>query len=137
MTQEMLNTIIPLASGALGWVFQSQSSARQQLFDIAMAKSRSSDESADKAAKRGATMGTVIRFLLVVAAIFGVILIPWFAVKLNIPIVSEVVKTKTGLLGRTREIVEYVTINGYPVFSEVKMLLASAGMFYIGRLAGK
>ena len=137
MSPELISTAVPLVSGIAGFVFQSIGTARKQRHQEILALAKVGNGNANDADKRGGTWGTVIRFMLVASSIAGVILIPWMAANYQIPIVSEVVTHKTGLFGKSKEVVEYVTLNGFPVFNEVKVLLASAGMFYIGRLPAK
>lgn len=131
----LVDVIVPLIGTVAGYVFQSFSESRNQLYNIAVGKLKIEDDSANLANNRGSSS---LRWFIVIAIIAAFVIGPFlFGIFTDKDIFVEQVTTKKGWFGKGREITEYISVNGFPVFKEYREAFMLAVFFILGRRAGR
>ena len=136
----MISTeIITLIAGSItGFIFKfmaRRAEDNQKKFEMALKGSEALKESRDAAAKRDGESGKWTRRVIVMSILFGVILAPFLATMLSIPVVLEVESTKSwffGLFGKSSQPV-FVQTMGYILIPEIRQSLTAIIGFYFGQ----
>lgn len=129
MTTEL---IAMLGGGASGFIFKligTMVANQQNIAEGLIKKQRSSDESADRADKRGGSGGAWVRRVIVVTVLFGVIIAPFLLAHSGdgVTVQSEY-KKWFGLFSGTT----YETLHGYVILPEIRTAILSIVSFYFG-----
>lgn len=133
---EWAELAVPIIGTAAGWVFQSISESRNQMYTIALGKLEAGDTSADKAQKRGSPwLRWAIVGAILVAAVGSQFVFGW-----TNDISLEQVREKGGFLWGLiprREIVEVIPVQGFVILKEYRSAFELAVFFVLGRRAGR
>jgi len=101
-----------------------------------MDRNKFAEDTRNAAAKRATgSAGSWVRRFIVISIMFGVILAPFMATLLSIPVVLEVDQTKPilfGLFGSRKEKI-FVESMGYVLIPEIRQALTAIIGFYFGQ----
>ena len=132
--------ILTLFGGSItGFIFKfmaQRSQDNQKKFEMLMDRNKFAEDTRNAAAKRATgSAGSWVRRFIVISIMFGVILAPFMATLLSIPVVLEVDQTKPILFGlfgnRTEKI--FVESLGYVLIPEIRQALTAIIGFYFGQ----
>lgn len=131
-----------LGGGFSGFLFKYLANRAKEKDDVvkrALSIQKGNDDSADKASKRDVTKwGAVNRRIIVFSVLSSIVLFPFIAALVNVPMAVETVTPAKSYLFGLIEIAEkseYTAITGYPIFQAIlNSLLAIVG-FYFGNSA--
>ena len=129
MTTELLAM---LGGGASGFIFKligTMVSNQQAIAEGLIKKQRLSDESADRADKRGGPGGAWVRRFIVIVVLFGVVVAPFLLAHSGdgVTVASEYSKW-FGLIKGT----SYQTLHGYVILPEIRTSIITIVSFYFG-----
>ena len=129
MTTEL---IAMLGGGASGFIFKligTMVSNQQAIAEGLIKKQRSSDESADRADKRGGPGGAWVRRFIVIVVLFGVVVAPFLLAHSGdgVTVANEYSKW-FGLMKGT----SYQTLHGYVILPEIRTSIITIVSFYFG-----
>ena len=129
MTTEL---IAMLGGGASGFIFKligTMVSNQQAIAEGLIKKQRSSDESADRADKRGGPGGAWVRRFIVIVVLFGVVVAPFLLAHSGdgVTVASEYSKW-WGMKKGTA----YQTLYGYVILPEIRTSIITIVSFYFG-----
>ena len=129
MTTELLAM---LGGGASGFIFKligTMVSNQQAIAEGLIKKQRSSDESADRADKRGGPGGAWVRRFIVIVVLFGVVVAPFLLAHSGdgVTVASEYSKWFGFVKGTT-----YQTLYGYVILPEIRTSIITIVSFYFG-----
>lgn len=129
MTTEL---IAMLGGGASGFIFKligTMVSNQQAIAEGLIKKQRSSDESADRADKRGGPGGAWVRRFIVIIVLFGVVVAPFLLAHSGdgVTVASEYSKW-WGMKKGTA----YQTLYGYVILPEIRTSIITIVSFYFG-----
>ena len=133
---DLAQLTVPMIGTAAGYIFQSFSESRNQLYKIALGKMQAGDDSADKAAKRGsgalrwAVVGSILFAAVLSQFVFG-----WFD-KISLEQITEKGGWLWGLFPK-RETWEIVPVQGFVILKEYRSAFELAVFFTLGRRAGR
>tara|TARA_E500000318_G_scaffold100381_1_gene103070 strand:+ start:171 stop:596 length:426 start_codon:yes stop_codon:yes gene_type:complete len=136
--------ILTLFGGSItGFIFKfiaQRSKDNQQKFEMLMKKNQMVEESRTAAAGRAkGSAGQWVRRFIVISIMFGVILAPFIATLLSVPVVLEVDTKKPiffGLFGSSTEKI-FVESFGYVLIPEIRQSLTAIIGFYFGQSSAK
>jgi hypothetical protein len=132
--------ILTLFGGSItGFIFKfmaQRSQDNQKKFEMLMERNKFAEDTRNAAAQRATgSAGSWVRRFIVISIMFGVILAPFMATLLSIPVVLEVDQTKPILFGlfgsRTEKI--FVESIGYVLIPEIRQALTAIIGFYFGQ----
>lgn len=129
MTTEL---IAMLGGGASGFIFKligTMVSNQQALTEGLIKKQKASDDSADRADKRGGPGGAWVRRFIVIVVLFGVVVAPFLLAHSNhgVTVASEYSKWFGLIKG-----VSYETLYGYVILPEIRTSIITIVSFYFG-----
>tara|TARA_R110000796_G_scaffold133682_4_gene249302 strand:- start:4125 stop:4550 length:426 start_codon:yes stop_codon:yes gene_type:complete len=132
--------ILTLFGGSItGFIFKfmaARSKDNQKKFEMLMTRNKFAEETRNAAAKRATgAAGSWVRRFIVISIMFGVILAPFIATLLSIPVVLEVDNAKPILFGLfgTRPEKLFVESMGYVLVPEIRQSLTAIIGFYFGQ----
>lgn len=136
--------ILTLFGGSItGFIFKfisQRSKDNQQKFEMLLKRNQLLEDSREAAAKReNNSAGQWVRRFIVVSIMFGVILAPFIATFLSIPVILEVDNKKPiffGLFGSSTEKI-FVESFGYVLIPEIRQALTAIIGFYFGQSSAK
>tara|TARA_R110002124_G_scaffold86084_2_gene222906 strand:+ start:64 stop:489 length:426 start_codon:yes stop_codon:yes gene_type:complete len=132
--------IITLLGGSItGFIFKfmaKRSQDNQKKFEMLMKRNKFAEETRNAAAQRATgAAGSWVRRFIVISIMFGVILAPFLATLLSIPVIMEVEQVRPILFGlfgnRTEKI--FVESMGYVLIPEIRQSLTAIIGFYFGQ----
>jgi hypothetical protein len=129
MTTELLAM---LGGGASGFIFKligTMVSNQQVLTEGLIKKQKASDDSADRADKRGGPGGAWVRRFIVITVLFGVVVAPFLLAHSGdgVTVASEYSKWFGLMKG-----VNYETLYGYVILPEIRTSIITIVSFYFG-----
>jgi hypothetical protein len=129
MTTEL---IAMLGGGASGFIFKligTMVSNQQALTEGLIKKQKASDDSADRADKRGGPGGAWVRRFIVIVVLFGVVVAPFLLAHSGdgVTVASEYSKWFGLMKG-----VSYETLYGYVILPEIRTSIITIVSFYFG-----
>ena len=129
MTTEL---IAMLGGGASGFIFKligTMVSNQQALTEGLIKKQKASDDSADRADKRGGPGGAWVRRFIVIVVLFGVVVAPFLLAHSGdgVTVASEYSKWFGLIKG-----VSYETLYGYVILPEIRTSIITIVSFYFG-----
>lgn len=132
--------LMSMAFGSLtGFIFKfmaQRSQDNQKKFEMLMKRNQFAEDTRNAAAERATgSAGVWVRRFIVISIMFGVILAPFMATLLSIPVVLEVDVQKPiffGLFG-TRPEKLFVESLGYVLIPEIRQALTAIIGFYFGQ----
>jgi hypothetical protein len=132
--------ILTLFGGSItGFIFKfmaARSKDNQKKFEMLMTRNKFAEETRNAAATRATgAAGSWVRRFIVISIMFGVILAPFIATLLSIPVVLEVDNAKPILFGLfgTRPEKLFVESMGYVLVPEIRQSLTAIIGFYFGQ----